>query len=83
MLKHEILEMKVAVRMDNDCRILSHREAEFHEKEEFSQIQTTKSVFEGSVNESNRGLKNNQENFGVHKLVGRQPRTNCDTRIGL
>ena len=69
MLKHEILEMKVAVRMDDDGRILSHREAEFHEKGGvFTDSNNKKVFFEGSVNESNRSWKNNQKN--VHELVG-------------
>lgn len=66
MLKHEILEMKVAVRMDVDGRILSHREAEFHEKGGvFTDSNGKKVFFEGSVNESRRGWKNNQEKISV------------------
>lgn len=66
MLKHGILQMKVAVRMDDDGRIMSHREAEFHEKGGvFTDAQNNKVFFEGSVNESNRGWRNNQEKISV------------------
>jgi superfamily II DNA or RNA helicase len=66
MLKHEILEMKVAVRMDADGRIMSHREAEFHEKGGvFTDSKGNKVFFEGSVNESNRGWQKNQEKISV------------------
>ena len=66
LLKEEILELKVAVRINEHGRILSHREAEFHEKGGvFTDISGNKVFFDGSVNESNRGWQKNQEKISV------------------
>lgn len=66
LLNEEILELKVAVRIDEHGRILSHREAEFHEKGGvFTDASGNKVFFDGSVNESNRGWQKNQEKISV------------------
>ena len=66
MLDEGILELRVAVRIDENGRVLSHREAEFHEKGGvFSDTAGNKVFFDGSVNESNRGWQKNQEKISV------------------
>jgi superfamily II DNA or RNA helicase len=66
LLKEKILELRVAVRIDERGRILSHREAEFHEKGGvFTDTSDNKVFFDGSVNESNRGWQKNQEKISV------------------
>ena len=66
LLKEGILELKVAVRINEKGRVLSHREAEFHEKGGvFTDSEGQKVFFDGSVNESNRGWQKNQEKISV------------------
>jgi superfamily II DNA or RNA helicase len=66
LLSEGILELRVAVRINEKGRILSHREAEFHEKGGvFTDVQGQKVFFDGSVNESNRGWQKNQEKISV------------------
>ena len=66
LLAEGILELKVAVRINEKGRVLSHREAEFHEKGGvFTDRDGQKVFFDGSVNESNRGWQKNQEKISV------------------
>lgn len=66
LLREKILELKVAVRIDEHGKILSHKEAEFHEKGGvFTDASGNKVFFDGSVNESNRGWQKNQEKISV------------------
>ena len=61
----------MAVRIDEHGRILSHREAEFHEKGGvFTDTSGNKVFFDGSVNNQTGLAKKSGENFSIHKLVG-------------
>lgn len=68
MIKHNLLEMKVAVRFDEENkRYLSHSEAEFHSKIGIASDGVNNLAFEGSVNETQRGWVKNYETMAVYR----------------